>query len=153
MKQSLMNKEILSLQFAIQVLCCLAWVILYSHQEELFFWFCFCVNEIDGFLDRLTTCRAEFKEAVVDVGLVLCLADGSTMNTSSGLSNHLSSCSRHNAPLTALRYGFSGAAFICQHMRWEGKNSICVDNGFHPSVSMCLIVWGGGLLCTRMAEE
>lgn len=69
-------------------------------------------------------------------GLVFCLADGSTMNTNPGLSNHLSSCSRSKFASDSFQRWLFMCRSMCQHMSWVGKSSTCMANIFYPTVSL-----------------
>lgn len=78
-------------------------------------------------------------EPLVGVGLVFCLADGNTMNTSSGLCHHLSSCSKSNCASDRLQRWLFMHSSNCQHTSWVGKNIFSTANVFYPTVSLDLM--------------
>lgn len=130
MWQSPLNKGILSLQFAIQDLCCLARINCYSHQEELSFWFCFCISEIAGFLARLTACSIGFRGLWWVLGLCSALLMGAQQDQALTITwIHVPEVS---VLLTAFEDGFLCATL--HHMRREGKNSIFLGDVPSPAL-------------------
>lgn len=122
-----------------QVLCWLSGTNFYSHEEELSFCFCFCINEIAGFLATLTAFSTGFKEPIVGVGLVFFLANGNTTDTSSGLCHHLSSCSKSNCASDRPQRWLFVCSSNCQHMIWLRKAIVSMANVFYTTVSLNLM--------------